>query len=352
MTITQSQIDQLITLVRQAYPGWQNFNHPPFVSALIDARQNAAGLMRTQLARTEFERLLRQNLYDEIINRLAQVAHATNLLDLTDPTSEDLHILYADTVNRGEFCHQLFNLLYGNAAIEVRLQHYLNFVNQQSSELNTWAFPTYFLFLVHPDRELFVPPTLTARYLTWFGLGDTWRAQPTVAAYVKLVAFVQQLQRALQSYAPHDLIDLQGLLQVAFNQPQQPLLSAEKRSEFAALFQKFLAAYPQTAEGRFHIANYQSNRLEAERNYAAIVAAHQRGEDVTDRVLLQLLPYVNNSRNQANGAWIHLAPTINGDLRKWFEASGWTKPADWPDACNFFYRNAGAAERCAALAAK
>jgi len=94
MSITQSQIDQLITLVCQSYPGWQNFNHPPFVTAMIDAQQTAVGLLRAQLARTEFERLLRQNLFDEIVNRLEQIAHATNLLDLSQPETSDLRILY------------------------------------------------------------------------------------------------------------------------------------------------------------------------------------------------------------------------------------------------------------------
>ena len=47
-------------------------------------------------------------------------------------------------------------------------------------------------------------------------------------------------------------------------------------------------------------------------------------------MLLRLLPYADNQRNRDAGAWIHLAPTINGDIRKWYERSGWTRPEDWP----------------------
>src|SRR5262249_575593 len=38
--------------------------------------------------------------------------------------------------------------------------------------------------------------------------------------------------------------------------------------------------------------------------------------------------------HRRSGAWIHLAPTIQGDIRDWFEAVGWTKPEDWPKVAN------------------
>ena len=47
-------------------------------------------------------------------------------------------------------------------------------------------------------------------------------------------------------------------------------------------------------------------------------------------ILRQLLPWNDSSANRARGAWIHVAPAINGDVRSWFERSGWTQPSDWP----------------------
>jgi 5-methylcytosine-specific restriction protein B len=327
--ITQPQIDQLLALVRQCYPDWQNFNHPRFMVEEVDYKQQAAGLLRTHLSRTEFERLLRLQLYDEIVNRLEKVAHATNLLYLSTPQSGDLRILYATTIDRGELCRQLFTLLYGNAAIEVRFQHYLDFVGPESS-LNYWTFPTYFLFLAHPDRELFVKPSVVQRYLPWFGLADLWRANPNVATYVKLVTLAQQIQRALSPYGPHDLIDIQGLLWVAAKEQEKQLLTPERRTEFADLFRIFLDVYPKSRKGEFHMAAYQTGRVEAKRNYAAIMADYQSGQDVTNRVLFQLLPYPSTKHNRDSAVQIHTGLTVNIDLRKWYEAGGWTNPGDWP----------------------
>ncbi|MGB5055482.1 MAG: AAA family ATPase [Nitrospirales bacterium] len=109
-----------------------------------------------------------------------------------------------------------------------------------------------------------------------------------------------------------------------------PLISDEKRSQFIQLFDEFASTYPETPDGRQHVAGYSAGRTVAERNYAEISAADARGEEITDAVLLKLLPYADSKNNRESGAWIHLAPTINGDIRKWYEAKGWTRAEDWP----------------------
>ncbi len=107
-------------------------------------------------------------------------------------------------------------------------------------------------------------------------------------------------------------------------------LNQQKITEFAALFQEFAGAYPATPEGQDHIANYETGRQQGQQNFAAIVAADERGEDVTDQVLLKLLTYTDTEANRQKGAWIHLAPSITGDIKGWFEGVGWTKAEDWP----------------------
>ncbi|HMN30500.1 MAG TPA: hypothetical protein PKE45_20285, partial [Caldilineaceae bacterium] len=205
IAIRQSQVDQLLALIRQVYPDWQNFNHPRFVADEIGYKRKAVELMHTELSHSEFERLLSQNALDEIVQRLEKVARATNLLYQSTPQTGDLRILYADAINRGDLCRQLFHLLHDSTGIDVRLQRYLDFVSGRSSALNYWTFPTYFLFLLYPDQEMFVKPTLSQRYLTWFGLGDAWTGKPSVAAYTTLVQLVQQIKDALRPYEPHDL---------------------------------------------------------------------------------------------------------------------------------------------------
>lgn len=103
----------------------------------------------------------------------------------------------------------------------------------------------------------------------------------------------------------------------------------EKKAEFVRLFQEFVTSYPSTPAGLRHTAAYNEQRQQGKRNFEAISSAFQSGEDVTEAVLLQLLPYGKSANNLQRGAWIHQAPAITKDIKEWFEGAKWTKPEDW-----------------------
>ena len=83
-------------------------------------------------------------------------------------------------------------------------------------------------------------------------------------------------------------------------------ISAAKRARFEVFFEEFLETYPSTEEGQQHIKLYESSRQKGRENFEQIVAADDRGEDVTDQVLLKLLPYEGTSINREQGAWTPL----------------------------------------------
>jgi len=64
----------------------------------------------------------------------------------------------------------------------------------------------------------------------------------------------------------------------------------------------------------------------------------ERGEDVTDLVLLKLLPHNDTEGNRERGAWVHIAPAIQKDIKTKYEGAGWTKPEDWPAIAEGFDR--------------
>ena len=103
----------------------------------------------------------------------------------------------------------------------------------------------------------------------------------------------------------------------------------EKKTEFARLFQEFLNSYPYTPVGLRHTAAYEEQRQQGSWNFKAIAAAADSGEDVTESVLLQLLPYGNTTNNRHRRAWIHIAPPVTTDIKEWFEGAKWTQPEDW-----------------------
>jgi hypothetical protein len=107
------------------------------------------------------------------------------------------------------------------------------------------------------------------------------------------------------------------------------IITPQKQTQFLELFQEFAQSYPQSEDGQRHIVGYASHRESGQRNYEEILAAENRGADITDEVLLRLLPHTDTTNNRKKGAWIHLAPTITGDIKKWYEGAGWTRPEDW-----------------------
>jgi 5-methylcytosine-specific restriction protein B len=63
-----------------------------------------------------------------------------------------------------------------------------------------------------------------------------------------------------------------------------------------------------------HIAAYKEQRQQGRRNFEEIAAAAESGEDVTESVILQLLPYQDSPTNRKRGAWIHINPCIQKKL--------------------------------------
>ena len=101
------------------------------------------------------------------------------------------------------------------------------------------------------------------------------------------------------------------------------------QSEFTKLFDEFITSYPYTPNGISHIKSYTEQRQQACHNFEIIRTAADRGDNITELVLLKLLPYSNTINNRQKGAWIHIAPSITKDIKEWFEGANWTKSEDW-----------------------
>lgn len=106
------------------------------------------------------------------------------------------------------------------------------------------------------------------------------------------------------------------------------IILPRKQTEFVILFQDFISSYPYTNAGLNHIKSYNEQRQQGCRNFKAIANAAKSGEDVTESILLQLLPYDKSGNNDQSGAWIHIAPAVTKDLKKLFETDEFTKSKD------------------------
>jgi len=108
------------------------------------------------------------------------------------------------------------------------------------------------------------------------------------------------------------------------------MIEASKRRLFDELYAEFVGAYLETEVGRNHLAQYGPSRSQGVANLEAILEKRAQGEDITDDVLLRLLPHIDSAAHRDAGAWVHVAPAINGEVRSWYESAGRTRPEDWP----------------------
>ena len=332
MEISSEKIDVLLELVRKHFPGWNSVEDERFMKEEITYKRDAVARAKEMLNKERLKQLFEHKSYDEFIQNLEKIGHATNLLWTVVPTSGDMGILYQRNLDKSSFCSEFIELLHGDRPSDGRLERYVDYVRGHDLP-NKWTFPTYFLFMCHPDTEIFVKPSTVKWFLDYIGAQEAYTSRPSPACYDAIKRACNNLKDKLRDLGVTDMVDVQSIIWVAASVSTDSgsrRIEASRLEEFVRLFKEFSASYASTIEGKRHISSYDKGREEARRNLAEIIAASENGEDVTDAILLKLLPYADSDSNRAKGAWMPIAPAITGDLKAWFGAKRWARPEDWP----------------------
>lgn len=115
------------------------------------------------------------------------------------------------------------------------------------------------------------------------------------------------------------------------------LINEEKKSLFHSYASEFESRYLLEPPGQKHLALYKKERDEVNQYWTDIKRVKQAGKQITDLVLLRLLPYSNTRHNRENNYRISVAPAIIKDLRKWFENVGWQQHDNWDNVASAIY---------------
>lgn len=321
----------LLALVNERFPDWQGAGDARFQEEETGYKRATVAKARELLGHDALRRLLDSGRFDEIVARLEQVGKDNNLLFHGVPTQGDLNILYQEHLDKEGFSRAVADLLYGPGEPQDRLDGYLRFVRDAGLP-NKWTFPTYFLFMTHPEDEILVKPEVTRWLFRLAGWETAWSSKPSGEGYARVRELAHRIRRELAEYGVRDMVDVQSVMWVAADVQREldaRLVKPEKRDEFARLFDKFLRTHPGTEAGRQHVRAYAEARETFRPSFEEIVRRRAAGEDVTDDVLLKLLPHADTAHNRERGAWIHTAPVVTKDIKQWFEGAKWTRPGDW-----------------------
>lgn len=217
------KLTELLSLIRQRYPDWDNFAHPAFVADEIARKRASAEKAQSLLSQAGLDDLLARSAYDLFIDHLSRLSKDNNLLWRLAPASGDTAVLYHPNLDTPTFCTQVRNLLHGDRPSPERLQTFSDYLKEVELP-NKWPFATYYLFLCHPESEMFIKPR-TARWFLKFMWADGQEEialrtkvlismQPSAGSYSAVLSPAYALLKALAPFGAHDMIDVQSFIWV------------------------------------------------------------------------------------------------------------------------------------------
>lgn len=328
MSLDPSILQHIRDTLEAGFPGLETFSDPRFRSKETNYKREASAKAKSWFSRTALEALIADEP-ETLAQRIRDLANATNLLFLGVPRQGDLALVYSDDVEPEELGRRILELLHGAGDTPTRLQSFSDWVEAQGLP-NKWTFPTYLLFLVHPETELFVKPTVMSGLLKLVESEMSLGTSPSAAVYTHLLEIAFEIRAGLADFEPDDMIDVQSVIFVAYSWGRDLQFSPEKRGELHDLIQEFASDCVPTPEGSEHLATYRQSREAAISNLRTIREARKQGQELTSLALAKLLPHGDSEANRDRGAWVSVAPAIRGDIRSWFEAAGLVEPGDWP----------------------
>ena len=283
MSLSPQSLAKIIRRVHLWYPDWQGFDTPRFVEDELAYKWEASKKAQQLLGQKEFERLLQANAIEEIRQRVKKIGHATNLLYLSAPQSGDLRLLYEPSLDKRALVEQIYDLLYGPGDSPDRLQRFVEFLTANKIT-PYWTFPTYFLFLIHPEADIFVKPRTMKTFFDLVGRSDEWKRKPSGQAYRMILSLARDVWKAFEAYHPRDMIDVQSIMWVAAN------VSREKQKRLAPPFSQIFASREEAEAGFDFLEN-------------TLALLGETSEDASKRISITFPSKYNNHVLRMNYGW-------------------------------------------------
>lgn len=173
-----------------------------------DYKDKAHTLAQGLLAESELRDLLGSHDHLEIVKRALKVVNATNLVFPNEKMA--LKDGLADLSAQKEFAEALFALLYGPESIEDRFQTFAAVLEKINAA--KWTTASYFLFVVQPDKYMFVKPTITQHAAKLCAFELNYKPQVNWLTYKSVLTLSEYLLTALADLKPRDMIDVQSFM--------------------------------------------------------------------------------------------------------------------------------------------
>ncbi len=160
------------------------------------------------LGRVDLEALLSAKDYPEITSRALKVANKTNLIFPNEKMA--LKDGLKDLSAQEKFSNSLYALLYGEDELEYRFEGWIKML--ESIGAGKWTIASYYLFLVHPNKYMFVKPTVTQAVADLSAFDISYTPKLNWKTYSKVLKLSEYLKQELRELKPKDMIDVQSFM--------------------------------------------------------------------------------------------------------------------------------------------
>jgi hypothetical protein len=152
--------------------------------------------------------LLAEDQYNEISRRSLKIMNATNLIFPNEKMA--LKDGVESKENKNIFSENLYGLLYGSGELESR---FLTFAETlETIGAAKWTIATYFLYIMFPEKYIFVKPTATQNAATLSAFEIYYRPELNWRTYKSILEFSNYLKAELWELRPRDMIDVQSFM--------------------------------------------------------------------------------------------------------------------------------------------
>jgi len=213
MRIDSEVVHDMFNLFKMTFKDFSSFKDKKFEEEERNYKIEARELLIETLSENNFRNLLAEGNYEEIKNRLRKIGSKTNLLYLGTPRSSDLSIIMPPEKPK-EIFEAFFDLFYGDGDSPERLQRYVDFCRKHNLDCK-WTTPTYYLFLLYPETDYFVKPTIASWLLKFVGSEYQYNSTPSAGLYREFLDICYNLKEQLEDYNPGDMIDIQSFIWTA-----------------------------------------------------------------------------------------------------------------------------------------
>jgi hypothetical protein len=197
------------------FPG--GFRDPAYLDWERDYKWATHERWKAALGRAAYRRLLQREDHREIAARAIRVEQQSRHSMVFSCEKMALRDAVRRRHGAARFATGLYSFLHGRGSLERRFTEWVDVVAslpRRQTRVLTWPVVTVFGFIAHPDRHIFLKPTVTRAAARADGFDLTYRPRPSWDTYASLLQFAEILRHDLRDLKPRDMMDLQSFMWV------------------------------------------------------------------------------------------------------------------------------------------